>query len=543
MTLIGIILYIAGYTFDFEKNVYVPPLDIELGGHNTYVARPRTQKKESIRRLILTTTYKIIIYMLILWLVPYSLYMAIRDKNVYTFGRSWFQVLIALQHYYATAYFSNNHFYENIMCNTKLKKYMRISSPCMLILSIMLSCLNVILLNFGFRYNGYDEILKHGTNTGKAFISILLFFNSFYSYITFTINSCVFVINMMYHQITVSNYSDSLDNYIKNSMNVVRKINIIAMEFSQMKYMFDKTVEMLTPFFSVLNFVGFATLYFYLNALQKKNLTVPEYINIVLFVIVECLYIQAIQAVNVNISNISDAVTSNSMIATFFGNKRFDRTMPLMPLMPFISSPITSPAASHVVTPTATSFTVRDRTTSTTSTIPTIPTIPSIPKIPPLDLNVQRHDQTAPTLASSRTSATMRLAIFTDLSTNIKTEMSTNNAALNFARSDTDIMPSTDHNEYYKYADDAHSKSIDRNANVNVNANANANMMKQIMIASISTEQMLDWLVLGNIVSAKWTTFTVFGIEFTDTTLLSKLFGAAGAIVMTAEVGNILSWW
>lgn len=541
------ILYIAGYTFDVNNNVYVSPLDIEQGRQNTYVARSRVQKKESLKRMALTTIYKLIIYALILWLVPYSLYMAIRDKNVYEFGRSWFQILIAMQHYYAASYFSDNHFYENIMCNEKLKRYMSNAVPCILLLSISLGVLNVTLLNIGFRYNGYDELYNNAQYIGKVLISLLIFFDSFYSYITFTINSCVFVINMVHHKITVSNYSEALGNYIKNSMNVVRKINIVATEFSQMKCMFDKTVQLLTPFFSVLNFVGFITIYFYLDAVQNQDLSVSEYINVILFIIVEYVYIQSIQAVNQNISNIEDVITSNSMITTFFGNKRFNRTMPLIDSHlyehGYMSSPNLNSKESDIV-----------------------------------DLNIRRHDESSFThpdtpysnAVNSNAVCSNNLCPVPGINTiaseslvdgqlgddrmdmNLMTKKLPQSLALAHVdaipMSTLNLLPQDQYNqsrdpssEYYKQRDNS-----DQQMNHLIPEsylNANINVMKQVMIASISTEQMLDWLVLSNIVSVRWKTFTVFGVEFTDTTLISKLFGAGVGVLMTAQLGFILKWW
>jgi hypothetical protein len=512
MTLLGNILYIAGYTFDFENNVYHPPLDIEVGRQNTYVAKPRTQKKGSTKRLIFTTLYVIIIYILIMWLVVYSLYMAIRDKNIFTFGRSWFQILLALQHHYATTYFSDNHFYENIMSNEQLKKYMTYATPCLLVFSVMLGFLNVALLNKGFRYNGYDELFKHSSDTQKALLSLLIFLDSFYSYITFTINSCVFVINMLYHKITVSNYSDSLGAYIKNSMNVVRKLNIIATEFSQMKYMFNKTVQLLSPFFSVLNFIGFITIYFYLNAVQHNDLGVSEFINVILFVIVEYVYIQTIQSVNQNISNISETVTSNSIIATFFGNKRFNRTMP-------------------VVEHTNGNYMDNQKRASVDA-----------------NLNIRRHDDSVKISTEDSSSESferdnimMRNKIesknpIIEKNPITSIDRETHGGGLNSPHQNTN--PQDELGEYYKYAENYPSHNIS-----DAYLNTNNNIMKQIMIASISTEQMLDWLVLGNIVSSKWTTFTVFGVEFTDTTLISKLVGAGVGVLMTTQLGFILKWW
>lgn len=450
---IATILYIAGYTFDFENNVYVPPLDIEIGKHNTYVAKTRTKKKESWLRLIITMLYKIFICMTILWLVPYTFYMSIRDKNGYTFGRSWFQILIILQYYYAISYFNENHFYENILCSEKLKKYMAYASPCLLMISLALGIINVSLLNYGFRYIGYDELFIKASLVQKVFLSILMLLDSFYTYITFLINSYVFVINMMHHKNTVTSYSEALEQYIKNSMNVVKKINIVAVEFSQMNFMFDKTVELLTPFFSVLNFVGFITIYFYLNAIQNNDIGISEMINMVLFGIVEIIYVYSIQVVNSKIENISDSITSNSMITTFFGNKKMDSSFPLFDKPHNWSSEIQSQRDTRG------------------------------------DVSIQvseQHNDTTTSTKENKTQSPMKYDKISD-ATNI--------------------------------------------------------MEKQIMIAAVSTEQMLDWLILGNIVSRKWKTFTVFGVELTDTTILSRLVGIAVSILVTTQVGRLLQWW
>jgi hypothetical protein len=73
--------------------------------------------------------------------------------------------------------------------------------------------------------------------------------------------------------------------------------------------------------------------------------------------------------------------------------------------------------------------------------------------------------------------------------------------------------------------------------------NANNMMERQIVIASVTTEQMLDWLVLGNIVSRKWKTFSVFGVELTDTTLISRLIGIIVSILVTTQIGQLFQWW
>jgi hypothetical protein len=68
-------------------------------------------------------------------------------------------------------------------------------------------------------------------------------------------------------------------------------------------------------------------------------------------------------------------------------------------------------------------------------------------------------------------------------------------------------------------------------------------MMKQNLIASISADQMMDWLVLQGIVSDKWQTFRIFGIELTDSKVISRIFGIIATVLISSEVATLLNWW
>jgi hypothetical protein len=216
--------------------------------------------------------------------------------------------------------------------------------------------------------------------------------------------------------------------------------------------------------------------------------------------------------VNQNISNISETVTSNSIIATFFGNKRFNRTMP-------------------VVEHTNGNYMDNQKRASVDA-----------------NLNIRRHDDSVKISTEDSSSESferdnimMRNKIesknpIIEKNPITSIDRETHGGGLNSPHQNTN--PQDELGEYYKYAENYPSHNIS-----DAYLNTNNNIMKQIMIASISTEQMLDWLVLGNIVSSKWTTFTVFGVEFTDTTLISKLVGAGVGVLMTTQLGFILKWW
>ena len=46
MACFGNILNFIGYTFNFNDKSSIPPLDIEMGKNNTYVAKIKTQQTE-----------------------------------------------------------------------------------------------------------------------------------------------------------------------------------------------------------------------------------------------------------------------------------------------------------------------------------------------------------------------------------------------------------------------------------------------------------------------------------------------------------------
>ena len=489
----GKILHFAGYTSDFENNTSHLPLSIEHGRRNTYVAKQYTNKQNAISVRAGFIIYECLIIAVILWPTVYALYMAIRDDDYVLFGRSWFQVLVCAQYYYGITYFGMNHYYENIVCNTKLKTYIDVVLPLATIIGTCLAIINVVLLNLNYKMLVYADIYKSSEIVGKVLISALLFIESIYTYITFLINACIFSINMLYHRQRVTTYATDLGNYIKSSLSTVRKLNNVGVEYTQMKTKFDETVTLLTPFFTVLNFIGFITIYFYMRAITNNLLGVSEIINFILFVLVETIYIVAIQAVNTNVSNINVILSSNTIIAEYFGNKVFNRTMPAHELYM---------RDSHMMT-------YKDKYNNGID-------------LPRPDSEEENND--------GMTTSDIALTDYN------KPKCNPNDEHKEYHRTDAEH----NNNQDYEFMNDIMSGQIKTLSN---NVAENDMMLRNILVASISNQQMLDWISLRNIVSGRWLTFRIFGVEFTDTSIIAKLFGIAVVILMSSEFGSLMRWW
>lgn len=420
MTYIGPILYFIGYIPQQENTIY-SPLEIEVLQNGTYTTIIKKPYTPHIFYKIVKKLYEIFIFCVIAWTIPYSLYLAICNKNVFIFFRSLFKILYTIQYLCATQYFKKQHIYENIICNTTLNYYINTVLPLMCCISFIISSLNIYFIQLNYNYHIYSEIYENMNNT--IFICILFFFDSLYSYISFAINACIFLINMFYHKQIIKDYSINLEIYIRHNINITKKINNIAIEFIKMKSSFNNTVTLLSNFFSSLTILGLFSLYVYINDI---NIGAGECINIILFVSVECLYIYSIHIVNEHIEKIRNIICTSIVLATTV----FSNNISLY----------------------NDKFAICDKET--------------------------KNDIDSDEIAN-----------------NIREEIQSSNI-----------------------------------------------LLKEVIITNVSNQYMLELLSLRTIINEPWKTFQIFGVEFTDLTIVTKFLGIIIIILMSTKVSYILNW-
>jgi hypothetical protein len=78
---------------------------------------------------------------------------------------------------------------------------------------------------------------------------------------------------------------------------------------------------------------------------------------------------------------------------------------------------------------------------------------------------------------------------------------------------------------------------------IDVSVNMLTKIAEQTMITSISIDQTVDWMLLQSLVSQKWSTFKFFGIEISDTMMISKLLGLIITVLISSQLGDMLNWW
>lgn len=493
---IGILLYVTGYTYDYKENVNDPPLNIRAASNSTYVTREVSARKKGCISRIPGHLYNALVIIIMIWRVFYTAYMTIRDKDIVPFGRSIFQILFVMQYILGIMYFRKKHFYQNISTKSEMITLLKICAPFTIVISLGLAITHTALMATGTNIHGYSDIYDEASLTGQISLAVLLFVDTIYSYQTFMINTCVFVINMIFHKNHVSSYAKDLtDGFIRSDQDVSSKVNTISTEYSLMKDAFDETVAVLTPFFTTLNFVGFLSIYFYVLAIKDKDISADEITNLVIFVIVEVVYIISIQSVNMSITKISDATSSTAMVAMYFtGNAGDDyHTLEMFSRAKLGQVDVEmGMLRGHMQ-----KITTRGNNDGNNN-------------------NFHKKDNSGS---------------FTDGS-----EYEGTNSSGNAGNGSDNHGSKSKRDQEYVFEDIYHHHASGGEV-YTTDPNLNASM-RNVMTTVNGVQDMMNWIALQGITSAQWRTFRIFGVQVTDMTLISRLFGLAVAILISAELGD-----
>jgi hypothetical protein len=472
---IGMLLYVTGYTYDYRENRYEPPLAVRSAANNTYLTREVSATKQSLLSRFPGFAYNILIVVIMLWRVAYSIYMSIRDKDGLHFGRMIFQILFVIQYILGIIYFRKQHFYKNITSKSSMINLFRIFMPFTIVVALALSISMTVVMATGSNIHGYSEIFDSSGIVAQVLLSILMFIDSFYSYLTFSINACVFTINMLYQKKMVSDYADNLNKYIKSAEDEDSKLQTIAYDYFLTKDGWDETVGVLNYFFVFLNFGGFLAIYFYLQVISRGDISADEVANFILFILIDIVYIVSINNVYRDIGRVADSIGSTPMSAQYFTDEKDDN------------------------------HTLNNMTG----------------RLQRLDVEMgvlQNVVNNAPQHSVMiRTGESASLTETTD-----ETHSDNDGATYNF----DDFDHHTDHPDEVYMTDPSVSTSL-----------------RKVLTTVNGVQNMVNWMSLQGVAAGQWKTFRLFGVQLTDTTLISRLFGLLVALGIGSELISVLNWY
>jgi hypothetical protein len=316
MKLYYILLHLIGYSLYVKKsNIDDEPIIVIVDSANDNVIverRNRNSEKNKIRKLVLVLKiiYNIFIFSIISWQIVYALIYSIQQNEILYFGGYLFQLIFATQYVIGLTYFKDDHFYKKMESNKKLEKYLSILFPICVCISVILSIITITFTYYNITLSKMSMLYVFSQHM-SPFLIFLIVLDKFYGYFSFLINVSTFSIIIYDHHNEASEYTKRIEKYMQGSVTISDKMFSISTELIKIKDSYKTSVEKLNLMFSSLTILGLCYVSFTIKIMSNYQVDTINIINLVLFLIVEYVYIFTAQNFRSSASNISASIYRN----------------------------------------------------------------------------------------------------------------------------------------------------------------------------------------------------------------------------------------
>lgn len=261
--------------------------------------------------------YNIFVVCILMWTVVASIIFASLTSNSTYFINSAYSIMFTFHYVYSIIYFKKNHIYDILEKHDNAKKTCETAVKVSLVATIGITILITIWLTSEKTIHIYTYLYDFNKMTNKnIFLIILLIIDITYRYLTFFTTSITFCIVMLYHRTTIASYSAKVNNYVQRPTTSNTKINTIALEYTDIKEKFSRTVKLLNSFFVTMNIFGIIGLYSTIVYFQSSTYMLTLIIDSLLFVSIELIYIISVQTVRKKVSKIVGLLTSRQFVSS-----------------------------------------------------------------------------------------------------------------------------------------------------------------------------------------------------------------------------------
>lgn len=325
------ILYILGYGWDHkpiyldnniddnDKNTAI--ISISILNDNLDINEKITNKNYYIRTFI-NYIYISVITCLLSWNYIYSIIYSLIYCDFKYLTDNMFQLLFITQYIFGYVYFSKNHLYDILKSNTFKPLTYTFWLYIAIFCSIIFTSLTVILLNVNQDIIIYSQIINSTSCAWiKILINVLLFVEKFFSYLCFFVNMITFSYVKIHNKKKIESFNNTLSSHSTNSISHI--VNIVSEEFFKMRKEHNLTIDNLNYIFSSANITGLIALYFTIKNINNKTFYIMEIINVIIFLVIESIYLYCINSVKQSIDNIKEEMVSVNSISQIF-NKSED---------------------------------------------------------------------------------------------------------------------------------------------------------------------------------------------------------------------------
>jgi hypothetical protein len=316
----GLIGELATPTVNVELPTVIIRIDPESGDVEQNI--DNSEKSVLIRyfRFPLNLAYFLFVIGLLMWPCIYSIYVAIKLKDVRYLTINIFKILFFLQYITGIYYFQQNHFVNMIHSLNRGEKYINVAFYANIFFSIVLSIISVIFLATDIDMNIYSHLYKDTTIVRKIFICALVFFTQFYSFSIFFSNSIIFSATFINHQVKISEYVSKLADVVQ-----IRNMTImnIVDDFSFLKGHYKNSVTKLNFMFSSTLVMGYLSAYFVVRYFNSGFVIAFNYIELSCVCISVGSYLLSINHVMSKVDDIKEIIRSSQFSAIYLDRQQF----------------------------------------------------------------------------------------------------------------------------------------------------------------------------------------------------------------------------
>lgn len=298
-----ILFWIAGYGLYNDKPNINEPLDEPVIINNEihfHKKKKETNSQCKNIKLYLKYIYGSFVFFCILYPIVYITCQYIQNNNLSIMNTNLFNVLLFIQSVYGIYYCDTTNFIAGVRPNKTI-----------ILCIIYVLAITASLTNYFFIQT-----------------NIIMIFSKFYGYLTFLINTGIFVLTMLQHKKSMKEYSDIITHNQNSVLTLRQNINIIITDYSRLKIEYTNSVNELNIFFVSLTFIGMIYLFFVIQLIINQTYTHIDIINIIIIMIVEIIYILSIQGIANAIEDIYNMITEPQYLNSCIKDNIEIRIMP-----------------------------------------------------------------------------------------------------------------------------------------------------------------------------------------------------------------------